>query len=319
MKYLYVLVGSKKGFYCEQTLVSMISLKRVMPCAHITLLVDKKTDYDFKPKLERIQKYVNEYIIVPIDESISSVAKSRYIKTSMRKYVDGDFLYIDADTIWNAPVEESDFTHDIMGVLDGHCLLAEHVSQKSIYEDFKNVGYDPNVEKYVNGGVLFSKDSEVSKHFFELWHEKWKVTSASGCCIDMPSLNYAITQIGKKFAYLPDTYNVQISRSWQYFLQAKVIHFFTGWQNNFFESPYLFQKKSFWNEVREKGISELVMSAIENPLISFDDVVGVYGKAESDFRNTALYGFIADIYSKRTKKKTFYILEWIMNKVVVFF
>ena len=318
MKCLYVLVGSPKGYYCEQTLVSMASLKRISPDAFITLLVDEQTDKDYKIDIEKIRKYVSEYTVVPIEDNISSIARSRYIKTSMRKYVKGDFLYVDADTVWNTPIKESDFTHDIMGVLDGHCLLSEHPQKKWIEDGFKKVNYNPGVEKYVNGGVLFSKDSCVSDHFFDLWHEMWKKTSASGCFIDMPSLNYAIKQIGDSFALLPGVYNAQISHSWEYFFCAKVVHFFTGWQNNYFESPYIFQKKSFWNSVRENGISECVASAIEKPLSSFEKMRGVYGPSELEFRKTALYGFLVDMYSKKANKKTFYLLEQIMNKMTNF-
>ena len=293
----------------------MASLKHVEPNSFITLLVDNQTDVDYKREIEKIRKYVSEYIIVPIENHFPAIARSRYIKTSMRKYVEGDFLYVDADTVWNAPVKKKDFTHDIMGVLDGHCLLTYHPLKKGIEEDFKKVGYNPEVEKYVNGGVLFSKDSDVSKKFFDLWYEAWRKTSASGCFIDMPSLNYAIKQIGDSFALLPDSYNVQISRSWEFFSNAKLIHFFTGWRNDCFESPYLFQKNSFWEEVRQNGISEFISIAINNPLMCFEKTLGVYGKDERKLRNTALYGFIVDIYSKRNKKKTFFLLEGLINKL----
>ena len=315
MKFLYVLVGSKKGFYCEQTLVSMASLKNVQPDAHVSLLVDKLTALDFKIEIQKIQKYVDEYIIVPVEDDISSIARSRYIKTSMRKYVEGDFLYVDADTVWNAPIEKTDFTHDVMGVLDGHCLLTEHPLRRGIEADFKKVNYNPEVEKYVNGGVLFSRDSEVSKKFFDLWHKKWLETSMSGHFIDMPSLNYAVKQIGDTFALLPDTYNVQISRSWEFFFDAKIIHFFTGWQCDYFESPYLFQKKEFWNEIRENGLNESILKIISKPLAAFERTVGMYGISEKEFHKTALYGFVADIYSKRNEKKTFYLLEKMMVRL----
>ena len=309
MKYLYVLVGSKNGFYCEQTLVSMASLKHVQSDAFVTLLVDSQTDKGFISELERIKKYVNEYIVIPVEEGIPPIARSRCIKTSMRKYVKGDFLYVDADTVWNAPVVETDFTHDVMGVLDGHCLLAEHPLKKGIEEDFKKVNYNPEVDKYVNGGVFFSKDSEVSKKFFDLWHEKWWETSSSGDFIDMPSLNYAVKQIGDSFALLPDVYNVQISRSWEYFFDAKIIHFFTGWQNDYFESPYLFQKKCFWNEIKKVGLSESILAAISRPQAAFEKTLGVYGNAEKEFRDTALFGFLEDLYKRRKEKGTFYFLE----------
>lgn len=315
MKFLYVLVGSDKGFYCEQTLVSMASLKFVQPDAFITLLVDRQTEMDFVTEIARIKKYVNEFIIVPIQGKIPTIARSRYIKTSMRKYVRGDFLYVDADTVWNSPVDERDFTHDVMGVLDGHCLLEKHPLKEKMKKDIETISLKLNIEKYVNGGVLFSRDSDASTVFFNFWHEEWMKSFAKGIYIDMPSLNFAINQIEESFSLLPDVYNVQISRSWDYFPQSKIIHFFSGWQNNFFESPYLFQKKQFWMAVKKKGLDESVAVSIKNPLCAFESICGVYGDAEMKFRQTALYGFIADLYSKRNQKKTFAILEGIMQRI----
>ena len=315
MKYLYVLVGSKKGFYCEQTLVSMVSLKKISPKAFISLLVDEQTDQEYKSEISNIKKYVDEYIIVPIKKELPSTAKSRFMKTTMREYLKGDFLYVDADTIWCAPVDENDFSNDVMGVLDGHCLLNDHPLKKRIKEDFAKTNCNPDVEKYINGGVLFSKDSETSRIFFDLWHEKWKETSLNGCFIDMPSLNYAIKKIGDAFSILPDVYNVQISRSWKYFANAKLVHFFTGWTDEYFESPYLFQKKRFWTAIRDNGIDEMATSAIENPRSAFDNSFVICGKEELDFHNTALYGFVADLYARRRERKTFYFLNEIVKKI----
>lgn len=318
MKYLYVLVGAKKGFYCEQTLVSMLSLKNIDPEAYITLLVDAQTDADFKESIGKLRKFISEYIVVPVTENISPMARSRYIKTSMRKFVNGDFLYVDGDTLWNAPVCEDDFTHDIMGVLDGHCLLTNHPLKESIEEDFQKTNCNPHVEKYINGGVLYSKDSDVSRSFFENWHNKWRETSSGGCLIDMPALNYAIRCSGESFSLLPDSYNVQISRSWRYFMQSKVIHFYTGWQDEFFESPYLFQKRPFWLGVQNNGVDESAMKAICHPLTAFDESFGVFGLSEMKFRHTALYGFIADLFSKRNEKMTFNLLEKMIKGIVKF-
>lgn len=312
MKYLYVLVGSKNGFYCEQTLVSMASLKNVQPDAFVTLLVDCQTDKDFVSDLERIKKYVNEYIVVPVGENVAPVARSRYIKTSMRRYVQGDFLYVDADTVWNAPVDVADFTQDMMGVLDGHCLLTEHPLKKGIEEEFKKVNCNPGVEKYVNGGVLFSKDSKVSKDFFNIWHEKWIETSKTGCFIDMPSLNCAFKEIyGNNVPLLPDVYNCQISRSWKYFAGAKLVHFFTGWMTECNEKPYIFQRKSFWEIVRKNGLDDYVVKMLKAPLRAFAVPIEICDCVDLELRKTAAYGLLRDMFERKIhgKKSWFDLVE----------
>lgn len=318
MKYLYVLVGSKNGFYCEQTLVSMASLKNVQPDAFVTLLVDDQTDKSFVPELERIKKHVNEYVVVSIGETIAPVARSRYIKTSMRKYVQGDFLYVDADTVWSAPVDMADFTQDIMGVLDGHCLLTEHPLKKGIEEDFKKAKCNPGVEQYVNGGVLFSKDSEVSKVFFDLWHKKWQETSRTGCFIDMPSLNCALKEIYENnVPLLPDVYNCQISRSWKYFAEAKLVHFFTGWMVECNEKPYIFQRKSFWELVRKNGLDDYVVKMLKNPLSAFAIPIEICDGVDLELRKTAAYGLLRDMFERKIhgKRSRFDLIEKIVRKM----
>ena len=132
MKYLYVLVNSTTGFYTEQTYVSMLSLRHVTPDAFISLLVDDKTaniqDNNF---LESIKSLVNEYKVISLPSDMSAIARSRFIKTSMREHIAGDFLFIDSDTIWASPVDEKDFTFDIMGVLDSKIALATISSLKA--------------------------------------------------------------------------------------------------------------------------------------------------------------------------------------------
>ena len=49
MKIVYVLVCSEKDFYYEQALVSILSLRHVMPQAYIALLIDDES-YDYLQK-----------------------------------------------------------------------------------------------------------------------------------------------------------------------------------------------------------------------------------------------------------------------------
>lgn len=318
MKYVYILVGASEGFYFEQTLVSLASLKYVCPSAKITLLTDDRTDRADNSLLPQIRQYVDEYIVRDFDESMPSIARSRVLKTTMRSLVVGDFLYVDSDTVWASPVDESDFTDDVMGVLDGHCMLNEHPLKYGILQDFEKTRCNPESEKYVNGGLLFVKDSVKARRFFEIWHEKWLQTSKSGCFIDMPALNCAFKEIyGERIPLLHGSYNVQISRSWKYFPKAKMIHFFTGWMNEFGEKPYVFQRKSFWNLVKKDGLNDYVWNMLQNPLEAFDGFVSICDNIDAELRKTAVYGLVRDMYErkKQGKKSRFDLVEKIVKKV----
>lgn len=319
MKYVYILVGASEGFYFEQTLVSLASLKYICPAAKITLLIDDRTDDGGNPLLSQIREFVDEYIVRKFDENVPSIARSRMLKTAMRFLVEGDFLYVDSDTVWTSPINEADFTDDVMGVLDGHCLLNEHPLKNAILQDFEKTECNPLVEQYVNGGLLFVKDSVQARRFFEIWHEKWQETSKSGCFIDMPALNYGFKEIyGERIPLLHGSYNVQISRSWKYFPKSKMIHFFTGWMNEIGEKPYVFQRKSFWELVRKESLNDYVWNVLKNPLTAFDGPVLLYDDVDQNLKKTALYGLVRDMYERKIqgRKSSFDLLENLLRKLL---
>lgn len=319
MKYLYVLVHSESGYYVEQTYVSMLSLRHITPNAYISLLVDDTTaKIQNSLFLNSIKELVNEYKVISLEKKMPAVARSRFLKTSMRQHIDGDFLYIDSDTIWSSPVNEEDFKFDIMGVLDGHVLFSNNGAKEKNEQHFHRMDCFPNSEYYINSGVLFSKNSDFSKLFFEKWHAKWTETSQSGIFVDQPALNHVINAMSTpdKFV-LPGEYNAQISNSWNFFFKAKVIHYFTFWMNNpNFNSPYIFQSLDCWKKIRENGISDYINQHLKNPTKAFDQNISISYLKDESIKNTALYGFIKDLYTrkKRGKKSSFDFLE----KFVIF-
>lgn len=315
MKYLYVLVHSETGFYLEQTYVSMLSLKHVMPNASISLIVDDATDKITNNTFFcSIKTLITEYKVISLPTEMSATAKSRYIKTSMRQYIDGNFLYIDSDTIWASPINEKDFTFDIMGVLDGHVPFRQNSNKDSIEKNFKKMNCFPNTEHYINGGVLFSRDSELSRDFFSQWHSKWLHTSQSGILIDQPSLNYVLNNIEpSEKKLLPGEYNSQIINSWNFFFNAKIIHYFTSVYSEkiVFKFPYLLHRVEYWEEFRKKHDESKIHAIVANPLSLFEKDIMIKGAAERDFEITAIYGFAKDIYlrKKNGQKSKFDLLE----------
>ena len=314
MKYLYILVNSKTGFYTEQTYVSMLSLKQVSPNAQISLIVDDETDKSSNSFFKAIKQLINEYKVVPIDKSMPSIAKSRFLKTTMRQNIEGDFLYIDSDTIWASPISESDFTSDIMGVLDGNCFLENNPARDYITSVFQKTNFFPKTNCYINGGVMYSKDSAFSHEFFEKWHKYWIESSKNGCFVDQPSLNTLINEITyPEKMLLPGTYNAQITFCWDYFFTAKIIHYFTYSVENegHFEEPYILKNKAFWQKVSQAGITAEVQEIIKNPLAAFQKGILIVDQKEAKLTQTRLYSFLKDLYIRKVegKKSRFDLLE----------
>lgn len=318
MKFLYVLVHSKTGFYLEQTYFSMLSLKHVMPNASISLIVDCETDKNSSSFFKAIKQLINEYKVVPIDKSMPSIAKSRFLKTTMRQNIEGDFLYIDSDTIWANPIDESDFTFDIMGVLDGNCFLEDNPVRDYIQTVCQKTNFISKSKYYVNGGVMYSKDTPFSHDFFKKWHNYWLISSKSGYFVDQPSLNALISEISSpEIVLLPGTYNAQITFSWDFFFNAKIIHYFTYSieHDEKIKQPYILKNKDFWQKISVNGITDDVIEIINNPLIAFSKGFKIISQEENNFKHTYLYGFAKDLYMKkiRGQKSRFDFFEKILS------
>jgi lipopolysaccharide biosynthesis glycosyltransferase len=120
-KIVYIVVSNDSDIYLEQSLLSMYSLRIHNPDTEIILIVDDLTDATIKGQRSNILKYITSKVVVDINEKYNSLQRSRILKTSMRKYVEGSFLYIDNDTIITSSLVEIDnFSYDIGAVKELH-------------------------------------------------------------------------------------------------------------------------------------------------------------------------------------------------------
>lgn len=263
-KILYVLVSSMKDHYYEQAFVSMLSLKHVDPNSFISLLVDSETAETLRDAREKILNLVSEYKIITLPSFCTQgIQKSRYLKTTMRKYVHGDFLYVDVDTIWCSPINENDFTEDVMAVNDGNCAYEDNFYRDEFYQKFSKVHLDFEPKKIANSGVLYVRDSDRSHQLFSSWHNEWMAFVDKGVCTDQQALEAADIMQGRIIQSLDDSYNVQITFNLNHISEAKIIHYFAS---SFFGNfPYLLQQLSFWEKNRNCLDIKYLNTIIMNP------------------------------------------------------
>ena len=110
-KLLYILVSGPEDVYLEQAFVSASSCARHNPGAAMTLLTDKATADGWlykNPLSAAFTALFSEVLVAPLDPSIPAMKRSRLLKTGMREYVKGDFLFIDADTVVARPLDAID-------------------------------------------------------------------------------------------------------------------------------------------------------------------------------------------------------------------
>ncbi len=174
-KILYTLISSEADFYLEQALLSVYSLRLYNPNAYVGLVVDKDTKDSFVGNRSVVYKYFSEIIEISVPVQYGKMQRSRYLKTNLRNFVEGDYLFIDCDTIVSGNLDEiDDFHGDIGGVLDA---MSPYVSTKYPYwEDVvRTVGWwgDLNGVPIYNSGVLFVRDNAKTRDFYFQWYKNW--------------------------------------------------------------------------------------------------------------------------------------------------
>lgn len=234
-KIVYVLACSDKDFYLERTLISAYSARMHNPNAVILVVTDSSSFQTLKGKRAEIKKYVTDFVVVNVPSEYGDMAKSRYLKTSLRQYVTGDFLYIDCDTVICEALDEIDaFEGELGGVLSCNRPLplgnSTYTGDVHINYHAKKVGWDiPVGYPNYNGGVIFSRDTDISRRFFNCWFSLWKECAKHGVFVDMLSLYRANIEMDCCMKELPGIWNCIIQRQGLPFLsQAKIIHTLTG-------------------------------------------------------------------------------------------
>lgn len=228
IKYLFVLTSSPKDFFCEQTLVAIASLRVHNPGAFVTLLTDDKTAATFTGLRAQLPQAVDELKVLTLDESLSPMLRSRYLKTVMRNEVDGDFLYMDSDIAVVGDLSIPDeWRGGIYAVLDFHTNLHKAINRKKVLGAANMLGFSPIVnDEIFNGGVMYASDTPQARDFFKKWHELWKYCVSKNYPFDMAALAETDHTFGYVIQKMPGEWNCQLAYGKQFLPHGKILHFF---------------------------------------------------------------------------------------------
>jgi hypothetical protein len=274
MKYVYVLTSNDSDLFLEQLLVSITSLRIRSPEAVIIVLTDDITASTLAGKRSALYS-IAEVKTLALPSELNKLRRSRWLKTTMRRHVDGDFLYIDCDTVVSADLSDIEGLKVNLGAVpDQHTLVSEHQLKKRFYDLDKILGFssaaDTNI--HFNSGVLLCREEPVVYDFFEEWHKLWLHSISKGIDVDQPSLNQASIKLGGAITEIDGKWNCQIEFSGLFYLsEAKIIHYFTSKRNR---KPFLPANDIFVESIKETGqISQKIKERLENPLKLFDQNV----------------------------------------------
>lgn len=151
-KLVYVLTCAAEAYYIEQALMSIYTARHYNPEAQIILITDDLTDGLLCGTRGQLLRYITEKVVVPFeDASLSMMYRSRWLKTSVRGLISGDFLFIDTDTIINGSLASIDFCGaNVAAVWESHLPVAQFNAAmvEEIRPKAQALGWDIDKEEY---------------------------------------------------------------------------------------------------------------------------------------------------------------------------
>lgn len=260
-KIVYVVASLDADIYMEQALVSAWSARHYNPDSRIEMVCGQDTFATLSSGIRAQYKSLFDQIHVrEFQPEQSMMERSRWMKTSLREIIEGDYLFLDTDTVVCSNLSfVDDYGFDIGMVLDQNCEMKDFLYATGVTARAKKYfDIDLSTEtQYFNSGVAYVKDSKPSHLFYEKWHELWKskIHETEGVK-DQSSLAATNVLLGHQITEMSGDMNCQIMVSIQYLHTAHIMHFY----NTLFiaNGPSLspFYGKSLFLEVKEKGITE---------------------------------------------------------------
>lgn len=300
-KIVYVLVSSDKDIYLEQLYVSMASARRIMQNARITVVTDKCTNDSLTGKRREEMKYVDELIVVDTDETKTGQYRSRILKTGLRNYVDGDFLFIDCDTIVVKPLGEIDeWRGEISACIDTHTDLKNNPYRNMIYRHARILGWDVSHEpEYFNSGVIFVRDCDKTRAFYKKWQDNYIKGTQVGVFMDQPSFAKTNFEMNHIVTRIPDKWNCELKHGIRYLKDALIVHYLCTNISNGSRQLFLLNERSELEKVKSTAeITDSIQSTFDDPFAGLDSLTTSFSSSDTDFLTTPQFKWLRKRYGK---------------------
>ena len=227
--YVYVVCSAGNDYFAEMTAVSLVSLRMVSPHARIEIITDRETSTIESPGMSLLRAAADYFTIVDCPGQ-SSIARSRFLKSSMRRLTKGPIVYLDADTIIMRP---PDAIWGINGDVAASPNLApggkSYLCSNESPDTCAALGWTLGSRRYLNAGVIYFADTAAARAVGEQYHSSWlEFQRVTGKLNDQLAFNYAIDVAEPRVAVLPGSYNAQITMNVMALRGAKIVHYFTG-------------------------------------------------------------------------------------------
>src|SRR5439155_25223560 len=169
----YVIASDGHDIFADMALVSMLSVRISNPGLRIVAMCDEKSAQAIKATQHRLLQACDELVAVPTPEG-EPTFRHRWVKTQLASYLNGNALYLDADTLVRRSLADLPPLISEFGAVANHngTTLSEQIWSED-GQTLKKMGWSENFEVYVNSGVFFFKPCPRVHEIFDNWHDLW--------------------------------------------------------------------------------------------------------------------------------------------------
>jgi hypothetical protein len=224
----FVLTANDLGLYADMTAVAALSVHRLHPQARIILVTDEPTARAIDRDSHALGKIVSEIVVRPTGTEDSFVG-ARYLRTILRELIKGDYLYLDSDTVAVRPLDRGwPKGADLAMARDRNQRGIPRGELPSIEKLRAKLAWNFRMDRYLNAGVMFVRDTPAAHAFYTEWHRRWKQTLSLDIREDRWSLNSASATGLAAIAMLPDRDNWVTHSTAMLRGRARIFHFFAS-------------------------------------------------------------------------------------------
>lgn len=312
-KIVYCLVSDVEDYYYEQLIISLCSLRKHNPETNIEVVCDDNTLATLQENRSSIFDYNVQVIPVEVPHDWAKWERSRFIKTNLRQLIQGDYLYIDTDTVICSSLESVDhLSCDVSAVFDSHlertlpCYSrCRHKSEHWIWENAHKSNIDIAGLWHYNSGVMYVKDSPAAHELYARWYDKYKEQLKYGVNIDQLPLLLANHDMKDIITPLSPKLNCQVARveGRNQLPGALIVHYYSSLHTTLLSSPWIM------DSIKESGrINDSIQHIIDDPYSFFENESFVAMGASAELIKTPSL-LAAYIYSQKVFKVFAYLLN----------
>lgn len=289
-KIVYVLVSDSSDYYLEQMILSLESLKKHHSHATVEIVVDTETSISITNRSLLLKSYDISVHTVITPEIYTKKQRSRYLKTILRQSINGNFLFVDCDTIICGDLSEIDnLKCDLAAVADTNGTLP--LTDNDCIERCKSAGFN-NLQgrPYFNSGVIYVRDSPLAHRFYEKWHTYWLQSIDNGISFDQPAFCQTNFEMGEPISELSGIWNCQFKyrQGYTYLPKALIIHYYNGEKTKHWTYP----TDCIFQSIKEKGgIDETIKKMLEKPSSWLYAVMTIDKKRSFQYFNSEMVDF----------------------------